>query len=55
MKKGGYYTITKEIIVKDKEVSVEDIKLEKIAETKETEILSTDDMDVYVEKISQMS
>lgn len=50
VKKGGYYTITKEIIVKDKEVSVEDIKLEKIAETKETEILSTDDMDVYVAK-----
>ena len=50
VKKGGYYTITKEIIVKDKEVSVEDIKLEKIAETEETEILSTDDMDVYVAK-----
>ena len=50
VKKGGYYTITKEIIVKDKEVSVEDIKLEKIAETKETEILSTDDMNVYVAK-----
>lgn len=50
VKKGGYYTITKEIIVKDKEVSVEDIKLEKIAETGETEILSTDDMDVYVAK-----
>lgn len=50
VKKGGYYTITKEIIVKDKEVSVEDIKLEKIAETEETEILSADDMDVYVAK-----
>ena len=50
VKKGRYYTITKEIIVKDKEVSVEDIKLEKIAETEETEILSTDDMDVYVAK-----
>ncbi|MGO5442000.1 endo-alpha-N-acetylgalactosaminidase family protein [Faecalimonas sp. LCP19S3_D12] len=50
VKKGGYYTKTQNITVKDKELEVGTLKIEKIAETEETEILSTDDMDVYVAK-----
>ncbi len=50
VQKGGYYTVTQNITVKDKALEVGTLKLEKIAEAGETEVLSTDDMDVYVEK-----
>ena len=47
--KTGYQTATKSVTVTDKELTVETVKLEKIAEV-ETKKLATEDMDVYVAK-----
>ncbi|MDY2996771.1 MAG: endo-alpha-N-acetylgalactosaminidase family protein [Faecalimonas sp.] len=47
--KTGYQTVTKSVTVTDKDLTVEAVKLEKVAEV-ETEVLSTDYMDVHVAK-----
>ena len=47
--KTGYQTATKSVTVADEDLKVETVKLEKVAEV-ETEVLSTDYMDVHVAK-----
>lgn len=47
--KTGYQTVTKSVTVADEDLKVEAVKLEKVAEV-ETEVLSTDYMDVHVAK-----
>ncbi|MBS6519833.1 MAG: FIVAR domain-containing protein [Clostridiales bacterium] len=47
--KTGYQTVTKSVTVTDKDLTVEAVKLEKVAEV-ETEVLSTDYMEVHVAK-----
>lgn len=47
--KTGYQTATKSVTVADEDLKVETVKIEKVAEV-ETEVLSTDYMDVHVAK-----